>query len=127
MGQSSHRKAKSTICCIDRFTSVCKNLFNLLGFLAKAFRCHVHHFQCLTLHRKASAKNSSKLSKFLQSEVNLSIQHIMVQDQDGQNSNTKYRKSINIETYRSRNWLIWDILVHTKSFCSIKRSLFALR
>ena len=37
------------ICCINRFTSLCKNLFNLLEFLAEAFRCHVHHFQCLTV------------------------------------------------------------------------------
>ena len=27
------------ICCINRFTSLCKNLFNLLEFLAEAFRC----------------------------------------------------------------------------------------
>jgi hypothetical protein len=32
-------------------------------------------------------KNSSKLYKFLHSEVNLLIQHITVQDQDGQNNN----------------------------------------
>ena len=38
-------------------------------------------------HRKASAKNSSKLNKFLHSEVNLLIQHIIVQDQDGKNNN----------------------------------------
>ena len=37
-------------------------------------------------HRKASAKNSSKLNKFLQSEVNILIQNITVQDQDGQNN-----------------------------------------
>ena len=37
------------ICCIKWFTSLCKNLFNLLEFLAEAFRCHVHHFQCLTV------------------------------------------------------------------------------
>ena len=67
------------LCCINRFTSLCKNLFNLLEFLTEAFRCHVHHFQCLTVpvpwtwHRKASAKNSSKLNKFLHSEVNLLI------------------------------------------------------
>ena len=35
----------------------------------------------------ASAKNSSKLNKFLHSEVNLLIQHIIVQDQGGQNNN----------------------------------------
>ena len=38
-------------------------------------------------HRKASAKNSSKLNKFLHSEVNQLIQDIIVQDQDGQNNN----------------------------------------
>ena len=32
---------------INRFTSLCKNLFNLLECLAEAFRCHVHHFECL--------------------------------------------------------------------------------
>ena len=37
---------------------------------------------------KFSAKNSSKLNKFLHSEVNQLIQHIIVQDQDGQNNNT---------------------------------------
>ena len=35
------------ICCINKFTSLCKNLFNLLEFLAKAFRCHVHREQHL--------------------------------------------------------------------------------
>ena len=35
------------VCCTNRFTSLCKNLFNLLEFLAEAFRCHVHHFQYL--------------------------------------------------------------------------------
>ena len=40
-----------------------------------------------TWHRKASAKNSSKLNKFLHSEVNQLIQHMIVQDQDGQNNN----------------------------------------
>ena len=92
-----------------------QELVNLLEFVAEAFRCHVHHFQCFTVpvdtirhsshnnisailttmnrnfapssngsvkhwkwftwHRKASAKNSSKLNKFLHSEVNLSIQN----------------------------------------------------
>ena len=70
--------------CINRFTSLCKNLFNLLEILAEAFLCHVHHFQCLTvpveLAGKACTKNSSKLNKFLHSEVNLLIQHIIVQD-----------------------------------------------
>ena len=35
----------------------------------------------------ASAKNSSKLNKFLHNEVNQLIQHSIVQDQDGQNYN----------------------------------------
>ena len=65
------------------------------------FRCHVHHFQCLTVpavppgpsswkwciwHWKASDRNSSKLNKFLHSEVNLLIQHIIAQNQDWQNN-----------------------------------------
>ena len=37
------------ICCINRFTSLCKNFFNLLQFLAEAFRCHVHDFQCFAV------------------------------------------------------------------------------
>ena len=36
---------------------------------------------------------SSKLNKFLHSEVNILIQHIIVQDQDGQNNNTKKNPS----------------------------------
>ena len=65
------------ICCINSFISLCKNLFNLLEFLAD-FRCHVtvKHWKWCTWHRKASAKNSSKLNKFLHSEVNLLMQHI---------------------------------------------------
>ena len=71
-------------------TSLCKNLFNLLEFLAEAFRCQVHYFQCLENYAHGIEKllqNSSKLNKFLHSEVNLLIQHIIVQDQDGQNNN----------------------------------------
>ena len=33
--------------CVNRFTSLCKNLLNSPEFLAEAFRCHVHHFQWL--------------------------------------------------------------------------------
>ena len=40
-----------------------------------------------TWHRKASAKNSSKLNKFLHSEVKLLIPHNILQDQNGQNNN----------------------------------------
>ena len=46
------------------------NLFKLLEFLVLNF-----------------AKNSSELTKFLHIEVNQLIQHIIVQDQDGQNNN----------------------------------------
>ena len=35
-------------------------------------------------------KNSNKLNKFLHSEVNLLIQHIIVKDQDGQNNNIEW-------------------------------------
>ena len=35
-----------TIICII-FTSLCKKLVKLTWVLAEAFRCHVHHFQCL--------------------------------------------------------------------------------
>ena len=47
----------------------------------------------------ASAKNSSKLNKFLHCEVNLLIQHIVVQDQDGQNNNT-FRKFVTVMFYK---------------------------
>ena len=51
-----------------------------LSFLAEAFRCI----------EKLLLKNSSKLNKFLHSEVNRIIQHIIVQNQDGQNNNILY-------------------------------------
>ena len=59
----------SRACCINRWYGTVK------------------HWKWCTWYRKASAKNSSKLNKFLHSEVNLLIQHIIVQDQDGQNNN----------------------------------------
>ena len=65
----------TVICCINRFTSLSKNLFNLLEFLVEAFRCTFKHWKWCTWHRKASARNSSKLNKFLYSEVNKLIQH----------------------------------------------------
>ena len=37
-----------TIMCII-FTSLCKNFVKLTWVLAEAFRCHGHHFQCLTV------------------------------------------------------------------------------
>ena len=42
-GTNITRPKYSIVCCINRFTSLCKNLFNLLEFFAKAFPCHVHH------------------------------------------------------------------------------------
>ena len=47
---------------------------------------HEKHWKWRTWHWKASAKNSIKLNKFLHSEVNLLIQHIIVQDQDRLNN-----------------------------------------
>ena len=41
---------------------------------------------------EASAKNSSKSNKFLQREVNLSIEHSIVQDKDGQYNNMEIYK-----------------------------------
>ena len=35
--QFQYRKYIFIICCINRFTSLCKNLFNFLEFLAEAF------------------------------------------------------------------------------------------
>ena len=56
------------ICCINRFTSLCKNLFNLLEFLAEAFRCHLHHFQCLTVPVVIAGQNDP-IYKLLPSSV----------------------------------------------------------
>jgi hypothetical protein len=50
---------------------------------------------------KTSAKNSSKLNKFLHSEVNQLIQHIIVQHHDGQNKNTS-------------RFIILIIIIHTE-------------
>ena len=44
-------------------------------------------FKMMHMASRKLCKNSSKLNKFLQSEVNLLIQHIIVQDKDGQNNN----------------------------------------
>ena len=49
------------LCCINTFTSLCKNLLNLLEFLAEAFRCHVHHFQCLTVPVELAAISISRI------------------------------------------------------------------
>ena len=43
-----------TIICII-FTSLCKKLVKLTWVLADAFRCHGHHFQCLTVLMELSA------------------------------------------------------------------------
>ena len=105
----SYVRLKVLISHVPSCLSVFTVFLNLLKFLAGAFRCHVHHFQGLTVpvewasctgtvkhwkwctwHRKTSANNSSKLYKFLHSEVNLLIQHIIVQDQDGQHNIYRY-------------------------------------
>ena len=88
------------------FTSLCKKLVKLTWVFSRSFSrpcasfsmlggpggtgCNVLVRSCwkwCTWHRKASAKNSSKLNKFLHSEVNQLIQHIIMQDHDGQNNN----------------------------------------
>ena len=91
------KKLKAKYSCINRFTSLSKNLSNLLEFLAEVFDA-----MCIIFNaspgpssiendadgvEKTSAKSSNKLNKFLHSEVNLLILHIIVQDQDGQNNN----------------------------------------
>ena len=43
------------------------------------------------MYMKTSAKNSSKLNKFLHSEVNMLIKHIIVQDQDGKNTTSLWQ------------------------------------
>ena len=65
--------------------------------LKEVFECHVHNFQSLTVpeeFHENDAHGIKKLllktqisEKFLHSEVNLIIQYIIVQDQDGQNNN----------------------------------------
>jgi len=35
--------------CINRFILLWKNLSNLPEFLAEDFRCHLYHFECLTV------------------------------------------------------------------------------
>ena len=73
-------------------------------------------------HRKASAKNSSKLSKFLHSEVNLLIQHIIVQDQDGQN-NDKYKRTNNVYIYNNHcTCFLVDMRTHRYNSESVYRS-----
>ena len=81
--------------CIIKFTSLhYARTFHLLKFLAEAFQCHVHHFQCLTVPVELAqvplglssiendAHSIKKLllkiqvsEKFLHSEVNLIIQY----------------------------------------------------
>ena len=87
------------------FTSLCKNFVKLTWVLAEAFRCHGHHFQCLTVlvelrtvkhwkwcpwHRKASAKTQVSLTKFFQSEVKLI--HIIVQNNTYYSARSRWTK-----------------------------------
>ena len=64
-----------------------QKLVQLSGVFSRSFSMPCASFSMLDMASKASFKNSSKLNKFLHSEVNLLTQHIMVQDQDGQNNN----------------------------------------
>ena len=45
----------TTIRSINRFTSICKNLFNLLKFITEVFRLHVHHSHYLTVSVELAA------------------------------------------------------------------------
>ena len=84
------------VCLCQRVYGICNVFDRLICWLGipnnyePGHRSHstgtVKHWKWFTWHRKASVKNSGKLNKFLHSEVNLSIQHIIVQDQDGQNN-----------------------------------------
>ena len=62
------------LCCINRLLHYART-FHLLEFSAEA----KHDIEKLLLKNQVS-------EKFLHSEVNLLIQHIIVQDQDGQNN-----------------------------------------
>ena len=65
---------------------------------------------------KSFCKNSSKTNKFLHSEVNLLIQHIIVQDQDGQNN-----KNNNIDLIEiTRHHVNYIILSGTPSVKQLK-------
>ena len=75
--------------------------------IAASSTATVKHWKWCTWHRKASAKNSSKLNKFLHSEVNLLIQHIIVRDQDGHNNmflNLFQDFKLNFRVDHSRLW-----------------------
>ena len=129
------------ICCINWVTSLRKNLFNLLEFLAETFRCRVHHFQCLTVRVKlaamfrflvrttaasstgtvkhwkwckTSAKNSSKLNKFLHSEVNQLIQHNHLCNINKLNIGREFFSSIKKKVVFF--WAFMELLVKVRKF-----------
>ena len=60
--------------CINIFTSLCKNLFNLLEFLAQAFRCHEDHFQCINIFTSL-CKNLFNLLEFLAQAFRCHVHH----------------------------------------------------
>ena len=72
---------------------------------------------------KSSAKNSSKLNKFLHSEVNLLIQHIIVQDQDGQNN--MFECFVKSSTFKLTHFSTTTLLVsfNGQPLCSMLRIL----
>ena len=87
------------LCCINWFISLCKNLFNLLKLTVT-----VKHWKWCTWHRKASAKNLSKLNKFLHSEVNQLIQHIIVRDFIVKQKNGKRKGNLFIFYIWTKGW-----------------------
>jgi hypothetical protein len=42
-----------------------QELFNLLEFLTEAFRCHVYHFQCLTVPMEFIENDAHGIGKLL--------------------------------------------------------------
>ena len=88
-------KLEWILCFINRFTSLCKNLLNLLEFLAEAFRCHVHHFQCFAVPVECILSEASvtwlKLDKYL----------------NIQNWKSFLRYTVNYHNNRSHNMLLY--------------------
>jgi hypothetical protein len=64
-----------------------QELVQLTRVFSRRFSMSFQSLKIMQMASKSFWKNSSKLNKFLHSEVNILIQHIIVQDQDRQNNN----------------------------------------
>ena len=60
-------------------------------------------------YKQLSTKNSSNLNKFLHSEVNQLIQHIIVQDLDGQNNVVRMSIDGPANSFRGLNRSKWPL------------------